>query len=283
MKFAPTPYKISTITATGSIRQEIDLGLFYQHVDVVTPDSSTGILYIEYGEKKQHTFFKGFHKKQTIARRKKKENKRFDNQATIIIKLSEGQQVNMKVFRNGNIQMTGLKQINQGMDAIKYLIDRLTEFYKTTCNEMLPNYEGEQIVVHDYRICLINSDFRIGFEIKRDKLCKIMQQKYSVFCNYEPCIYPGVKIQYNFNTDYNLDEGKCHCTEECNGKGTGSGDGDCKKITIAVFQSGCVIITGAQNIMQIENSYRFICNVIKTHSADVYKPPCTELISLATA
>jgi hypothetical protein len=35
--------------------------------------------------------------------------------------------------------------------------------------------------------------------------------------------------------------------------------------------------------MQIENSYRFICNVIKTHSADVYKPPCTELISLATA
>lgn len=283
MKFLPSPYKVSTITATGSIHQEIELGLFYELIDVVPPDAEKGIVYIEYGEKKQHTYFKGFHKKQTIARRKKKENKRFDNQATIIIKLynkelDSYQLVNMKVFRNGNIQMTGLKQISQGVVAIDYLISTLWTFYENGSGDLLPNCNGNKLSVHDYRICLINSDFRVGFEIKRDKLCKIMQTQYNVFCNYEPCIYPGVKIQFNFNDNYDEQEGRCKCASPCNGKGSGSGEGECKKITIAVFQSGCVIITGAQNKEQIENSYEFICAVVKQHALVLYKPSCAELI-----
>ena len=50
---------------------------------------------------------------------------------------------------------------------------------------------------------------------------------------------------------------------EHNGKGNGNGDGDCKKVTIAVFKSGKIIITGGQNKDQIETSYRFIKNFIE--------------------
>ena len=49
----------------------------------------------------------------------------------------------------------------------------------------------------------------------------------------------------------------------CNGKGRADGDGNCKKVTIAVFKSGKIIITGGQNIKQLETSYRFIKNFIE--------------------
>ena len=49
-----------------------------------------------------------------------------------------------------------------------------------------------------------------------------------------------------------------------NGKGSGCGDGQCKKVTIAVFKSGKVIITGGRNKEQINESYRFITNFIES-------------------
>ena len=40
------------------------------------------------------------------------------------------------------------------------------------------------------------------------------------------------------------------------------GDGACKKITISVFQSGKVLVTGATTFNQVNDAYHFICNVI---------------------
>ena len=48
----------------------------------------------------------------------------------------------------------------------------------------------------------------------------------------------------------------------CNGKGRADGDGNCKKVTIAVFKSGKIIITGGQNTKQLESAYYFIHNFI---------------------
>ena len=45
-------------------------------------------------------------------------------------------------------------------------------------------------------------------------------------------------------------------------KGSGNGNGDCKKITIA-FQSGSVIITGAREILHIEKAQNFINRVFR--------------------
>lgn len=274
----PTPFKISTITATGSISSDIHLDTFYNATNICQHDDQCGIVYIEYGQKKQHTYSKGFHKKQVITRRKKTEAKRFDNQATIIIRLMENgnaHNINMKVFKNGNVQMTGIKYIEQGKSAIQFLIDTICDMQSRGIT-VVSNVND--LIVANYKIRLINSDFRVGFDIKRDKLCKIVQQKYSVFCSYEPCIYPGVKIQYNYNSLYPFEKGVCKCTSECSGKGCGSGNGECKKITIAVFQSGCVIITGAQTVDQIDKSYNFICCIIENHKDEVYKQPFTELL-----
>ena len=62
----------------------------------------------------------------------------------------------------------------------------------------------------------------------------------------------------------NISNGICCCENLCNGKGRANGDGYCKKVTIAVFKSGSIIITGGQNIEQLETAYHFIKNFIES-------------------
>jgi TATA-box binding protein (TBP) (component of TFIID and TFIIIB) len=275
-KYSPTPYKISTITATGSVSTSIFLDALFENIqlidDTLDPATSIGIVYAEYGSRKSETIHKGHSKKLSVSHRKTEKKKRFDNQVTIVYKFMDINDrtvtVNSKVFKNGNIQMTGLRYIEQGKIVIDFIIEQLKNIYKTH-----PNIIGDinELDNKDYRIRLINCDFRIGLEIKRDKLYKIILADYQVSCTYEPCIYPGVKIQYWWNSENNLKDGCCYCTNHCNGKGCGTGDGNCKKITIAVFQSGCIIITGGQSIAQIDESYEFICKCISSNLASIFK------------
>ena len=118
--------------------------------------------------------------------------------------------------------------------------------------------------IKDYKIVLINSDYYLGFEIKRNVLHELLLNKYNTFSSYEPCIYPGVNSKYYFNKAYNDKqyEGKCYCDVYCDGTGNGDGNGECKKVTVAIFQSGSIIITGARNMEQIEHAHKFINRII---------------------
>lgn len=266
------PYKVSTITATGSMNGWLNLDVLYEHLEVIEKDSpDPGCLFVEYGHKKSDTYYKGFNKKLLVNRRKTTQTKRFDNQVTVVLRLAGAvpHPINVKIFKNGNVQMTGLRTIEQGQAVIDTIIRTVGEIHAhkdpSICDD------PKALTATNYRVRLINCDFRIGYEVKRDKLYKIIQQKYNTFCSFEPCIYPGVKIQYHWNLASPTSKGGCFCEVPCNGKGTGEGEGQCKKITIAVFQSGCVIITGAQTHAQISTAYDFITGVFKKHMPEIQK------------
>lgn len=265
-------YRISTITATGSVNTDIDLDLFYDKLDICS-DGEEGVTYVEYGKKRAETMYKGFNKKFLVNKRKvSTTTKRFENQVTIVFRKKEAtfdSLLNIKVFRNGNVQITGIKYIQQGHDMISKIVDILKTSYTSECKVV---GSIDDLKNTNYNICLINSDFRIGFSIKRELLYKVYCSNYDNDCSYEPCIYPGVKIQYFYNSINPHKDGSCHCANSCIiGKGCGSKDGQCKKITIAVFQSGCVIITGAQNHDQINETYKFICSVLHKHRSCIEK------------
>ena len=140
----------------------------------------------------------------------------------------------------------------------------------STCNECGKNMTSSAVInksickIKDYDIVLINSDYHIGFEIKRVELHKLLTEKYNIFSSYEPCIYPGVNSKFFWNENNSKDSiGICNCDVYCNGKGDGKGNGRCKKITISVFQSGSVIITGARSMQQIHDAYNFINKIFK--------------------
>ena len=234
--------KISTITSILQVSENIDLKNIYDSVPI-----TKFIPFIEYGEDNPP---KGFSKKHLRKKRKNKKKRIFYNQVTLHVHF-EGKIMNVKLFNNGKIQITGLKKTDQGPLLIQKLLDYFQDI------SIIEN----EIKILNHKLVLINSDFNIGYEINRNKLHNEIIKE-GLYSSYEPCIYPGVNIKYFMNT--NNSNGICCCENVCNGKGRANGDGNCKKVTIAVFKSGSIIITGGQNIEQLETAYHFIKNFIES-------------------
>lgn len=266
-----TPYKISTITTTGSLNTNVHLQLLFDIIEIQTDENKEGILYAEFGGNNGMQR-KGLSKKNKVQKRSPsmdEERKKFDNQVTLEYRMCMENGaftiVNCKIFNNGNIQMTGVKYIEQG----SLLVDNIIQVLNNAESDSICNKITMKNV--NYTIQLINCDYKVGFHIKRDALYRIMMNEYNNMCSYEPCIYPGVKIQYMYNKNNRHKNGVCKCESICmHSKGTSLKNG-CKKITIAVFQSGSVIITGGQNIDQINETYAWINSVLISHKEHIEK------------
>lgn len=276
--YYPTPLKISTMTGLSKLNCDINLQEMYNIFNV-----SERIKYVEVGP-----LHKGYSKKNDVKKRKKKLCKTFYNQLTLIVySLIYNKNVNVKIFNNGKMQFTGLRNKYCAYEIIEYIItiiknqliiynkvdtvlnniinkvisDELNivnvSINKSYENPIVYNNNDIELSYEPLRVVLINSDFDFKFLINRESLYKIIINN-NIFATYEPCIYPGVNIKYYFNKINNLKNGICNCIAKCNGKGSGNGDGKCKRITICVFQSGKAIITGAQLDVQLIEAFIFI-------------------------
>jgi len=246
----PTDIRISTMTITCNLNTFLNLVELFDVIEITTdyPIIET----LKLGSLKS---------KGKCKVKKKKEGKKnyFQNQLTIIVVLKntlnilngDDLKANIKLFRNGKVQMTGIKSSPHYKLVIDFLYNQLRQAYDSNKTIL----DIDTIKISDYKIVLINSDFRTNFEINRENIYKFLYDN-SYFVIYEPDIYPGVNLKYFWNDTRK--DGRCRCTSKCTGKGTGSGDGQCKRITIAIFQSGSVIITGSNHEKQMNNCYEFI-------------------------
>jgi len=105
---------------------------------------------------------------------------------------------------------------------------------------------------------LINSDFSINHNINLKKISKILL-KQGLFNSYEPDEYPGVLTKYYYNPN-NTIQGICNCTPHCSTKEKHS---VCTKITISIFRTGSVIITGARNNEHLISAHDKIIKILK--------------------
>ena len=259
--FSASNYRVSTMTVTGSVNATINLKKIFDLFDI---DSFDSVKYIEYGVTKNEQDFKGEKSAKSAKNdKKKKVKKRFDNQMTLHM-YDNLFKYNVKLFKNGNVQMTGVKDVECG----KAIIDELIKIIKIT-NKLCEEHdivEIEDLFNCKYNTRLINCDFKVSYKVNRSILHKLVNTKNNLTCSYEPCIYQGVKISFYMN-DYSLD-GICRCPKKCLGKGPKT---ICKKITIAVFQSGCVTITGSTTIQQLEFVYKYMLNLLETHMLEIYQ------------
>ena len=97
--------RVSTMTLISEITSDINLKKLFDNLSI-----NDKIRYIEYGSENQ----KGEKKNKTA--RQKTIKKFFYNQITTHI--FENKIVNVKIFNNGRIQMTGLKSKEQGINVI---------------------------------------------------------------------------------------------------------------------------------------------------------------------
>ena len=241
-----TDLKISTMTIVSKFGMAIELEKVYNDIEL---DSS--LVCIEFGSNPQ----KGDNKKKTKKIRKTTTPKKsFYNQATLHFMdktKTNGKPINMKIFNNGSCQLTGVPNIESAQPTI----DKTRELLVKN-NIMRPAPENFPL-----DICLINSGFSLREIVDRENFFIILEQKYNFYVNYEPDSYPGINLKYYWNDLTQNDPdlcGRCCCEEYCEGKGTGCGDTQCRRISIMIFQSGQVIITGCCTVDKLKFIHKFI-------------------------
>lgn len=258
----PSNLRVSTMTAVCNIDVSVDLQKLYTHIQFSETEEFPKVKSCQFGSMDIKGHITTAKQKRLKDKKPTKKKNCFQNQATLVVALSPTRQINLKIFRNGKVQMTGLKAEEEGLAACQGLISKLTKMHQEFPD--ITVFNKTPINITDFSIVLINSDFSAGFRVKRENLYDLLFHK-GIFVSYEPDIYPGVNAKYYWNTTNPHSDGICRCKKTCNGKGDGSGDGQCKKITIATFQSGNVIITGARNTQQTEDAYQFINSLFKNH------------------
>lgn len=256
-KFSITPYRVSTITATASVDACVELNALFNSIRI--GDAFPDLKFVEYGGTKCETQYKGQSLTKTKHRGKKPVKKRFDNQMTLHF-FRGGARYNVKLFKNGNIQMTGIKDIEAGSHIVNQLIDIIR--HNSILNSSIVA-DPALLKNEKMKICLANCDFKLGFNVDRNSLHEILSKR-GFKCSYEPCIYQGVKLSY-FLSD-SAKGGICCCPQKCTGRGPNS---VCTKITVAFFQSGSVTIIGAKDMAHLNMMHKFVEYFMKEHLVGV--------------
>lgn len=248
----------------------------YKPIILAKPDATPAELQKAKAKAKaQEKIVVGTCSRDELTKRKKSKNI-FFNQSTLVVrrqhtKTADGQpvykEVNIKLFKNGGIQMTGIPSDSFAQETLAWLAKELVLFSQ-------PVLEGEA-KPHKYNIQLINSDYHINGNINREKLHEILIGRYNLFSSFESTIYQGCDTKYFYNESAppGSTEGVCPCGDSiCVGNGDGRTLGQCKEITISPFHTGSIIITGARRFEQIDKAYVFINKILKEHAREIIKP-----------
>jgi TATA-box binding protein (TBP) (component of TFIID and TFIIIB) len=240
-------------------------------------------------------------KNKTNKKKKRKITKDFFNQVSLIFstpvlmgldisKLTQKEKektINVKLFINGSIQMTGCKHLSNITKCLEIVFDKIKKI-KAIINENhqfeikkflknvdeldlkninftydLNNYKGDPYEnikiqnVYMFDIHMINTNFNIGFQIKRDILKQLLIDN-GFDAALDPNVQACVNIKYNIP---NLN----------------------KTVSIFVFESGSITIAGSDSCEQIQYTYNFINKFILTNYKQVLSKPITPqlLIELA--
>jgi TATA-box binding protein (TBP) (component of TFIID and TFIIIB) len=193
--------------------------------------------------------------------KKKKNNKKknFYNQVSLIFRSAtlmglnpdllsikeKFKTVNIKLFINGSIQMTGCKHLNNIKNSLEILFNKL-KICKAILNDDM-KFDLKPFVndisnlninnVKNFKIVMINTNFNILFQINRERLHQLLKTMGNDV-TFDPIIHACVNIKYVIPNLPN------------------------KTISIFVFESGSITIAGSNSCQQVLDTYNFINKLI---------------------
>ena len=254
------------MTVTGHLGAQPDLKQLYDNGCFIPYWwIGEGIIKIEFGANKKGVC------SEDILHSSTKAKKQFFNQSSMVfrLRLPDGayKETNIKLFKNGGFQMTGISSEAMARSSLERLIALNRERSVWTVAPY----------IQKFNVCMMNSDYTIGKAIRRDRLYKILVEVYGLWSSFEPTIYQGVntKFFWNKHRSASAPPGICVCPSPCEGGGSGYGVGNCKKITISPFRTGSIIITGAQQLEQLHDAYAFMNLVLTTYADQVLREDLT--------
>lgn len=208
----------------------------------------------------------GFDQKKKSNKKKKKKESTFYNQTEVKVRCKTDDMtvkqpkkgkakkiLSVKLFRNGTAHFTGCATI----EGLCEVIETLTKYLRET--KAILDYSGDKPEMKEIRfstnpdalymekiketsVSLINTNFEVDFNIDRVRLKNLMH-KLDIQCKYKPIKYSGVIIKYNYK--------------------------DIRKVSISIFKSGAIVITGGKSCNQVKHAYNYICNLLKKYKNEV--------------
>jgi TATA-box binding protein (TBP) (component of TFIID and TFIIIB) len=271
LPYERTALRISTMVITCHWGTPIHLDVLFDQLSPIMipmwyPD--IGILKFEHKNKVLGSSHKDIFTNRKIT------PKSFFNQSTLVIRrvIHEGtdragwKEVNVKLFANGGIQMTGVTSEEFAYQSLEWVL-------QTILTLPISPFEGKASLER-FSVQLINTDYALDKFINQDALHKLLVNEYNLSSTLEKTIYQGVNTKFYYNT-FHSGNGICQCENFCKGQGSGNGEGECKRITMSIFRTGRIIITGARKMDQIETAYEFLNGVFDRHHATVLYAPHT--------
>jgi TATA-box binding protein (TBP) (component of TFIID and TFIIIB) len=234
----PDDLSISTMTITCYMNTQMDVCNIGRYIEL----SPGNIISVKQGD--SHNVRSIVKPKKKNAKKPKKKQRSFFNQATVVIESKNKKHINVKLFKNGAIQMTGCKSLDNCVDVLKILCQELKKskaVFDAKENKIIKKpfitqpEKVEMSQIFNFQIRMINSNFHIGFLVDRQMLYELLKEL-NIDCSYEPLTHACVNIKYNYkNKDI---------------------------ISIFVFESGSIIITGAKNKDHIVDAYKFVTKML---------------------
>lgn len=144
----------------------------------------------------------GMCKKDVLNVRRKEKQGAFYNCVAMTLRIKyEGvyYEFHAKIFNTGKIEVPG-RMNSEMMELIKQEILRMLSSVIV--------FPEPLAYVSCKRGVLINSGFKCGFIVDRDKVHHILKTKYGIETSYDSCSYQGVKSKYYFNHELGFDPAK---------------------------------------------------------------------------
>ena len=245
----PEDITINTMTIICDTNITFNVSNIAKYIDM-NPESIIDIKYGRSGDNMTN---------RTLSKRKrgkkiKKKKKVFFNQVSIKIMIEEKKErpVNIKLFSNGSMQLTGCKVVKNALDTLEKIFQELKKT-KAVVNPLTMKVEEKPFCnninllkleeIKNIYVAMIVSKFTFPVKINRPNLHKILlRDSYEV--TYNPESHSSVDIKYKCGND---------------------------KISIFVFEKGPIVITGAKTCEQILNAYNFINTYLLTNHKEISK------------
>jgi TATA-box binding protein (TBP) (component of TFIID and TFIIIB) len=210
-------------------------------------------------------------KKKTRRSKKKKKGKKnnnyFYNQTTVVVRVTNGPcedlslepKINIKLFKNGSIQMSGCKRMDYVNIALNKIIYRLKQIKGKLEEGKIKEIQFVKSIsdlnLNSFKVDMINSNYKIDLVINREKFYNLLVKK-KIKASYEPSIRACVIVKYCPKVDNDAE----------------------KEISIFIFEKGNIIITGAKTQGHILTSFNYINNIIVEHCSEIKKTDVGDII-----
>lgn len=140
----------------------------------------------------------------------------------------------VKVFSNGSLQVAGCSDV---LDCMR-IINQLNYLLKTL------EVVDEPAPISSYRIVMINTNFSLNYDVNVIKVIEHFSSSPIFNVTFEPDKYSAVKIKFKPAQDM-------------------------KEVTVSIFGTGKIIITGAETLQEIALAYNTIVQHINAHKEEI--------------